>query len=422
MFFLFFACTGTKIDTAEQIDSQVGSLQGDYAFTMGVAPVNGLPVTFLASFDSIITDNTETFWAELRPVSDDGEPGDISGSIEETVLNPDGSFSISIESLLWPADYTPTGGDIVVEGIFSGSVLEDGRMCGEAEGRIVTFEMDLAGSTFGVEPWGERSQDGFKQCPGETQDEWTPIETCPILTEGSNIDFFSGDQLREVELIFPSSYDETQPTPLIFAWHGITSNIQNMIQGGDLTQQAEDYGVIFAVPQGEDIGGIPGWDPFTGEGVNKDLLFFDDILHCMTQQFSIDEQRVYSTGISNGGLLTGVLLVERSNVLAAVAPVSGGINIPYSNVSRAIPTMVYWGGEIDQAYEQDFHSMSLDMMSVLSSHDHPLIACNHETGHNIKPSYFDDIMPYLLAHTLDSTNPPYSELLEEASSYCFIPE
>ena len=422
MILFFISCTSSNIDTAETTETQSGSLQGEYAFTMGVAPVNGLPVTFLASMDSIIEDGVESFWADLRPVSSDGEPGEVSGAIEKTILNPDGTFSITVGQLLWPEDYTPTGGDIEVEGIFSGSTLEDGRMCGDAEGSILTFEMDLDGSTFGVEPWEGRSQDAFKQCPDAEQDDWTPIETCPILTEGRNGNFPSGGEGREVELIVPDSYDGTQPVPLIFAFHGITANMQSMIDGGDLNRQAEDYGVIFAVPQGASIGGVPGWDPFTGEGVNKDLLFFDDLTHCITEQFSIDEQRIYTTGISNGGLLTGVLIVERSDVLAAAAPISGGINIPYADVARTIPTMVYWGGEDDSAYEQDFHGMSLEMIDTLSDNEHPLVTCNHNSGHNIYSSYFDDIMPYLLAHTIDRVDSPYMDLVEGLSAYCSIPQ
>lgn len=421
MIFLFISCTSSTTDTSEVKEPEEGSLQGDYAFTMGVAPVNGLPVTFLASMDSIIEDGVESFWADLRPVSADGEPGEISGSIEKTVLNSDGTFAITVERLLWPEDYTPTGGDIEVEGTFSGTTLEDGRMCGEVEGSIITFEMDLDGSTFGVEPWEGRSQEAFKQCPDTQQDDWTPIETCPILVQGRNTEFLSGGKSREVELIIPETYDATQPIPLVFAWHGITANIQNMIDGGDLRTQAEEYGVIFAVPQGESIGGVPGWDPFTGEGVNKDLLFFDDLHQCITEQFSIDEQRIYTTGISNGGLLTGVLMVERSGILAAAAPISGGINIPYADVTRTIPTLVYWGGEGDSAFEQDFHGMSLEMIDTLSEAGHPLITCNHNTGHNIQPSYFNDIMPYLLNHTLESSTLAYDELITDFSSYCSIP-
>ena len=114
-------------------------------------------------------------------------------------------------------------------------------------------------------------------------------------------------------------------------------------------------------------------------------------------------------------------MVERSDVLAAAAPISGGINIPYDDVARPIPTMVYWGGDDDSAYEQDFNGMSLEMIDTLSSNAHPVVACNHNSGHNIYASYFDDIMPYLLAHTLESIDSPYSDTTEGLGSNCFIP-
>ena len=100
------------------------------------------------------------------------------------------------------------------------------------------------------------------------------------------------------------------------------------------------------------------------------------------------------------------------------APISGGINIPYADVARKIPTMVYWGGDDDSAYEQDFNGMSVQMIDTLSENGHSVVACNHNTGHNLYTSYFDDVMPYLLAHDLASTDSPFSESLGSLSSYC----
>ena len=164
MLLLMLACTAVKEPDGDP-DFSLGSLQGDYAFTMGVAPVNGLAVTFQATFASTITDGIESFTAELKPVSADGVPGEVCGSMQETVLNADGTFSATVEELLWPAAYTPTGGDITVSGTLAGRLLEDGRMCGDVEGEIVTFEMDLVGSTFGVELWDQQSAEPLQAVP-----------------------------------------------------------------------------------------------------------------------------------------------------------------------------------------------------------------------------------------------------------------
>ena len=84
--------------------------------------------------------------------------------------------------------------------------------------------------------------------------------------------------------------------------------------------------------------------------------------------------------------------------------------------------MVYWGGDEDSAYGQDFNGMSLEMIDVLSANEHPVVSCNHGSGHNLYARYFDDVMPYLLAHTLDAIDSPFTSSVDGLSAYCSLPE
>jgi len=53
----------------------------------------------------------------------------------------------------------------------------------------------------------------------------------------------------------------------------------------------------------------------------------------------IDRRRVYATGLSNGGMMAHRLAAATSDLIAAVAPVAGGIVLPTINSTRAIPVM-----------------------------------------------------------------------------------
>jgi polyhydroxybutyrate depolymerase len=90
----------------------------------------------------------------------------------------------------------------------------------------------------------------------------------------------------------------------------------------------------------------PGWQDERGQEGDRDLKFVDAILATLRQQYSADEDRVYATGFSNGGLFTYLLLSQRPNVFAAFAP-GGAALLP--NVELSQPRAVFHhGGKRDR--------------------------------------------------------------------------
>jgi polyhydroxybutyrate depolymerase len=69
---------------------------------------------------------------------------------------------------------------------------------------------------------------------------------------------------------------------------------------------------------------LRGWQIRSGEFEDRDLRLFDAILKNLQDEGCADSQRIYSTGFSNGGYFSNLLACKRGDVLAAVAPVSGG--------------------------------------------------------------------------------------------------
>ena len=99
----------------------------------------------------------------------------------------------------------------------------------------------------------------------------------------------------------PAAYDPSAQWPVLFGFHGLDGEYTYLLDDAGLRTYADELGVILAMPQALDLGGTVGWDAFSDEGSNRDLLLFDDMLTCLKESFSIDASRLWVTGMSSGG-------------------------------------------------------------------------------------------------------------------------
>ena len=70
-----------------------------------------------------------------------------------------------------------------------------------------------------------------------------------------------------------------------------------------------------------------------------DVSFVRALLATLGGQIAIDRRRVYATGLSNGGMMSHRLAAEASDLIAAIAPVAGGMVLPKIASSRPVPVM-----------------------------------------------------------------------------------
>ena len=109
--------------------------------------------------------------------------------------------------------------------------------------------------------------------------------------------------------------------PLVFSFHGRGDNTENF-QHTDLHLAWPDAIVVY--PQGlSTLGRLSGWQVERGESDDRDLKLLDAMLGSLRAKYSIDANRVYATGFSNGAMFTYLLWAERPDVFAAYAPVAG---------------------------------------------------------------------------------------------------
>ena len=74
-----------------------------------------------------------------------------------------------------------------------------------------------------------------------------------------------------------------------------------------------------------------------------DVSFLLDVLRRTGEDACVDRRRVYSTGMSNGGMMSYWLGCQAADHFAAIAPVAGALVNPTCSPSRAIPLLQIHG-------------------------------------------------------------------------------
>ncbi len=155
-----------------------------------------------------------------------------------------------------------------------------------------------------------------------------------------------GGQTRTFYVHVPASYDPTKPMPLVFNFHGFTSNAQQEELLTGMTQKADTAGFIAVHPEG--LGTPQSWNAgaccgYAAQSNVDDVGFVGAMLDALEAQICVDSHRVYATGMSNGGFLSHRLGCELSTRIAAVAPVAGVLGVPACTPTRPVPIMEFHG-------------------------------------------------------------------------------
>lgn len=412
-------------DTGEEDGpSYAGALPaGEYLLGFAVAPVNNL----LVPFQAIVTPTAEgerpgIASLTLAPVNAAYDIGEVVTTVRDIRVEEDGAFTIDLGTFVLPGAYAPTGSDVELASVLSGTLGGEGGFCGDMAGEILTFGISLDGSSFGSVPWADREDGASISCSGEEDEELPRITECPTLAAGSVLGFESGGVARSFELVMPDGVVPESPAPLVFAFHGIGDSPDQFLVDHPLSPAAADAGAILVVPEASELGGTATWDPYSNPATNKDLVFFDDLLTCVSEQYPVDPDRVHVMGFSNGGLMAGMLLTLRSNEIASVAPFSGGLGQPFPDDARPLPTLMTWGGPEDVGSGTDFALLADEMQTALTERGHPLVVCEHDRRHEIDSDWWPWVMRFFADHPRTLAGAPYAtELPGVFADWCTVP-
>jgi predicted esterase len=240
----------------------------------------------------------------------------------------------------------------------------------------------------------------------------------PILPEvnGDCPDFISGTQtIMGLSTEVVAGAPGAVKGPLLFTWHGTGGNGRQALR--QLPQSVQDDivaqgGIIIApsdngqVRAGRDVTFVLGvW--YDG----ADLNFADQIVACAVKEHNIDPRRIYVTGCSAGGLMAGVMSLERSDYVAAAAPNSGGLatgQFRLENEAHVPAVMSMYGGDSDTVVV-NFGDTTRTLTEALKPKGSFVVECNHGMGHCGAPaSLHEKAWEFMKAHPFGTKPSPYA--------------
>jgi len=140
---------------------------------------------------------------------------------------------------------------------------------------------------------------------------------------------------RTYLLHLPVGYDGRTPLPLVLHFHGAGAPTPTFLQDEEHTTGwsllADQDGLIVVYPRGvaNDVQHHLRWSTGgDGDPHADDVLFVSDLLNRLQATVCVDPRRIFATGFSSGGGMTGVLACHLAGRIAAFAPVSGAFFQP----------------------------------------------------------------------------------------------
>lgn len=132
--------------------------------------------------------------------------------------------------------------------------------------------------------------------------------------------------VRTYRVYIPKIYKPSKAVPLVLNLHGLNSNAKEHEPYTNFNSIADTANFILVHPNGLKGALGVGWNTFDplGKGIN-DLGFFAALIDKICATYSINERRIYSTGMSNGGFMSYDLACFLSYRIAAIASVTGSM-------------------------------------------------------------------------------------------------
>ena len=167
-----------------------------------------------------------------------------------------------------------------------------------------------------------------------------------IIHEGVN---------REYVLHVPDSYNDSFSVPVVLNFHGFSGDAYQYMNEADMRILSESQNFILIYPQGLDLDGEPHWNACPNGGDNKsdvdDFGFIETLIEEISSNYNIDLERIYAVGYSNGGMMAYGLANHKSELIAAVASVSGAMLDCTGPVSHPMPIIHLHGtDDLDLPY------------------------------------------------------------------------
>ena len=175
---------------------------------------------------------------------------------------------------------------------------------------------------------------------------------------------------RDYILYVPEIYDGSTAVPLVLNFHGFGSSASQQMFYGDFRDIADTEGFLLVHPEGTTFIGNQFWNVgFPGLSSNiDDVGFTEALIDELATLYAIDLDRVYATGMSNGGFMSFLLACQLSEKIAAVASVTGSMTqdtFDDCNAQHPTPVLQIHGTD-DGVVLYNGNNLSIPIADVIS--------------------------------------------------------
>lgn len=138
-------------------------------------------------------------------------------------------------------------------------------------------------------------------------------------------------QHREFEVLTPASAKGQAEPAAVIVLHGGAGSIEGTVEQTGFDDVADEEGFLVVYPQGtrSPLGSVAGYTWNAGgccgraekDGVD-DVAFLVAVIDDLVDDHGVDPERIYVTGISNGGMMAYRLACEAAGKVSGIAPVA----------------------------------------------------------------------------------------------------
>jgi len=154
---------------------------------------------------------------------------------------------------------------------------------------------------------------------------------------------------RKYVLDVPTEYDTEHPYRLVFVWHPLGGSASQVVNGGyDGLKARAEGSAIFVAPDGLEgsAAGIDGQGWYNADG--GDMKFLSSLLAHLKDGLCVDNERIFSTGFSFGGMMSYAVGYEFGDTFRALAPSSGNLQAtPHQETTTGPIAIMAFHGDND---------------------------------------------------------------------------
>jgi polyhydroxybutyrate depolymerase len=169
-----------------------------------------------------------------------------------------------------------------------------------------------------------------------------------------------------------------------------------------------------------------GWQSEVHTQGDRDLEFVDAVLKTIRERHTVDDDRIYAAGLSNGGGFTYVLWAARPDVFAAYAPCAAILHGPEKLKLKLKPRAIFHiAGETDHTAPFELQEQSMAKVREINhcqdsavvyapgcklyaprdESGAPFVSLIHPGGHGAPPHTFELMIRFFKEHPRPSGSP-----------------